>query len=166
MGQALKGQLIVTNRRLVYIRYHGGKYLTAKGEDYSGRIDEGLRNEGSIEVPLNEVIEAKADRVWGTPYFRLRYRTSGGESVFSFVLTSSMNLLAAGGVLGLTKAPYSRLAEEITRLKEAYIASEPVSASPVAAAAPSSAERHCPSCGASLRPGHLFCGSCGKDLSR
>jgi hypothetical protein len=31
MGQALKGQLILTDRRLVYIRYLGGKYLHRQG---------------------------------------------------------------------------------------------------------------------------------------
>ena len=64
MEQALKGQLIVTNRRLLYIRYHGGKYLTAKAEDYSDRIEEGLKNEGSFEAPINMTTEATADRVW------------------------------------------------------------------------------------------------------
>lgn len=45
MGQALKGQMIFTDHRIVYIRFLGGKYLTAKNEDYCNRIDEGLKNE-------------------------------------------------------------------------------------------------------------------------
>jgi hypothetical protein len=61
MGRALKGQLILTNKRLVYVKYLGGKYLTAKTKDYSGSIEEGLRNEGSFEVPINMITEAKAD---------------------------------------------------------------------------------------------------------
>jgi hypothetical protein len=117
MGQALKGQLIVTNRRLVYVRYRGGKYLTAKAEDYGDRLEEGLKNEGSFEVPINMITEAKADRVWGTPYFRLRYRTQTGEQACAFVLVSSMNLTAVGGVLGLMKAPYEQLAKMIDQLK-------------------------------------------------
>jgi hypothetical protein len=120
MGQALKGQLIVTNRRLVYIRYQGGKYLTAKTEDYSDRVEEGLMNEGSFEVPVNMITEAKADRVWGTPFFRLRYRTQTGEQACAFVLVSSMNLTAVGGVLGLMKAPYEQLAKMIDQLKAEY----------------------------------------------
>jgi hypothetical protein len=123
MGQALKGQLIVTNRRLVYIRYHGGKYLTAKTEDYSDRLEEGLKNEGSFEVPINMITEAKADRVWGTPYFRLRYHTQTGEQACAFVLVSSMNLTAVGGVLGLMKAPYDQLAKIIDQLKAEYSSS-------------------------------------------
>jgi len=120
MGQALKGQLILTSRRLVYVRYLGGKYLTAKTKDYSDSIEEGLRNEGSFEVPLDMITEAEADRVWGTPYFRLRYRTPGGERACAFVLVSSMNLTAVGGVLGLMKSPYDQLAKAIEQQRRGY----------------------------------------------
>lgn len=120
MGQALKGQLILTNRRLVYVRFPGGKYLTAKAKDYSGNIQEGLGNEGSFEISLDMIVEAKADRVWGTPYFRLRYRTPMGEKVCALVFVSSMNMMAVGGVLGLVKSPYEQLARAIEQLKAAY----------------------------------------------
>jgi hypothetical protein len=120
MGQALKGQLILTDRRLIYIRYLGGKYLTAKTKDYSNNMEEGLRNEGSFAVPLNMITEVKADRVWGTPYFGLRYQTPTGEKVCSFVLVSSMNMMAAGGVFGLMKSPYDQIVKAIEQLKNAY----------------------------------------------
>jgi hypothetical protein len=120
MGQALKGQLILTDRRIVYVRYLGGKYLTAKTKDYSDNIDEGLRNEGSFEIPLNMVTEANANRVWGTPYFRLRYQTPEGERACALVLVKSMNLTAVGGVLGLVKGPYDQLAKVIEQLKQEY----------------------------------------------
>jgi len=120
MGQALKGQLILTDRRFIYIRYLGGKYLTAKTNDYTSNIEEGLRNEGSFAVPLNMVTEAKADRVWGTPYFKVRYQTPTGEKVCSFVLVSSMNMMAAVGVFGLAKSPYEQIVKVIEQLKSAY----------------------------------------------
>jgi hypothetical protein len=120
MGQALKGQLVLTDRRLVYVRYLGGKYLTAKTKDYSNNIEEGLKNEGSFAVPMNMITEAKADRGWGTPYFRLRYQTPTGEKVCSFVLVSSMNMMAAGGVFGLMKSPYDQVVKAIEQLKNAY----------------------------------------------
>ena len=120
MGQALKGQLILTDRRFVYIRHLGGKYLTAKTKDYSNNIEEGLRNEESFAVPMNMITEAKADRVLGTPYFRLRYQTPTGEKVCSFVLVSSMNMMAVGGVLGLVKSPYDQIVKAIEQLKSAY----------------------------------------------
>ena len=80
----------------------------------------GLKNEGSFEVPINMITEAKADRVWGTPYFRLRYHTQTGEQACALVLVSSMNLTAVGGVLGLMKAPYDQLAKIIDQLKAEY----------------------------------------------
>ena len=120
MGQALKGQLILTNRRFIYVRHLGGKYLTAKVKDYSGNIEEGLRNEGSFEVPLNMITEAKADRVWGTPYFRLRYQGTMGEKVCSLVFVSSMNMMGAGFVVGLMETPYDQLSKAIEQLKKEY----------------------------------------------
>ncbi len=120
MGQALKGQLILTNRRFIYVRHLGGKYLTAKVNDYSGNIEEGLKNEGSFEVPLNMISEAKADRVWGTPYFRLRYLGPTGEKVCSLIFVSSMNLVGAGSVFGLMKSPYDQLSKAIEQLKKEY----------------------------------------------
>lgn len=123
MGQALKGQMILTDRRFVYIRFLGGKYLTAKTEDYINRIDEGLQNEGSFAAPLNVITEAKADRTWGTPYFRLRYQTPEGEKVCSFTLVSSMNMMAVGGVIGvvgLMKTPYDQIAKTVEQLKNNY----------------------------------------------
>jgi hypothetical protein len=149
MGQALKGQLILTNRRLVYVRYLGGKYLTAKTADYSDRIEEGLRNEGSFEIPLSKITEARSDRVWGTPYFRLRYQApSGDERACSLVFVSAMNAVAAGGILGLAlaKSPYDQLAKAIEQLKATQ------------KEAPS---KHCAHCGHSLDSGDAFCPNCG-----
>jgi len=120
MGQALKGQLILTDKRILYVKFLGGKYLTAKSKDYSGNIEEGLANEGSFQIPLDAVLEAKADRMWGTPYFRLRYRTPAEEKACAFTLVSSVNMMALGGAfgtLGLMKNPYDKLAKAIEQLK-------------------------------------------------
>jgi hypothetical protein len=120
MGQALKGQLILTNRRFIYVRHLGGKFLTAKVKDYSDNIEEGLKNEGSFEVPLNTITEAKADKVWGTPYFRLRYQGPTGEKVCALVFVSSMNMMGAGSAFGLMKTPYDQLSKAIEQLKKDY----------------------------------------------
>jgi len=89
MGRMAKGQLILTNQRIVYVKYPGGKFLGAKVENYSNRIDKGLRNEGSFEIPLGQITEAKADRVWGTPYLRVRSRNGSGERAYSIILFST-----------------------------------------------------------------------------
>ena len=151
MGQALKGQLLLTNQRLVYIRYLGGKYLTAKVEDYSDRIEEGLKNEGSFAIPINMITQAKADRVWGTPYFKLRYHTQAGEQVCSLVFVSSMNMMGAGSAWGLMKTPYDQLAKAIEQLKTEYDKSPP----------PGNVQKVCPNCGSPIATGILFCMKCG-----
>lgn len=117
MGQAMKGQLILTSRRLVYVKYPGGKFMSVKASDYSEKIDEGLKNEGSLSIAIDDVHEAKADRVWGTPYLRVRYRTDSGETACSFILISSMNALGAGRIIGVMKSPYDQLARIIDQVK-------------------------------------------------
>jgi hypothetical protein len=153
MGQALKGQLILTDRRLIYVRYSGGKYITAKTTDYSDRIDEGLRKEGSFEVSLNKITEAKADRVWGTPYFRLRYQAPSGEKACSLVFVSAMNTIAVGGLLGLAfaKSPYDHLAKAIEKLKASHTDEQTTENSP----------KYCPKCGHQLTFKGTFCTNCG-----
>lgn len=158
MGKALKGQLILTDQRLVYIRYLGGKYLTAKATDYSDKIEEGLRNEGSFEVPLNMITEAKADRVWGTPFFRLRYQTASGEKVCSLVFVSSMNMMGAGSVWGLMKTPYDQLAKAIEQLKTEHGGSQ-------LSRGVEGAPKCCPSCGQPLGVGDRYCMKCGYRIS-
>lgn len=117
MSQAMKGQFILTSRRLVYVKYPGGKFMTAKPTDYSDKIEEGLKNEGSLAIAIDNVNEAKADRVWGTPYLRVRYKANGGEAACSFILVSSMNALGAGNIVGVMKSPYDQLARIIDQVK-------------------------------------------------
>jgi hypothetical protein len=117
MSQAMKGQLILTSRRLVYVKYPGGKFMTAKPTDYSDKIEEGLKNEGSFAIAIDDVNEAKADRVWGTPFLRVRYKANGGEAACSFILVSSMNALGAGNIVGVMKSPYDQLARIIDQVK-------------------------------------------------
>ncbi|MCX6649154.1 MAG: hypothetical protein NTV61_07170 [Candidatus Bathyarchaeota archaeon] len=122
MGQAMKGQLLLTSRRLVYVKYPGGKFMTAKPTDYSDKIDEGLKNEGSFTVAIDDVNEAKADRVWGTPFLRVRYKADGGEAACSFTLMSSMYALGAGNIFGVMKSPYDQLARIIDQVKAEHSA--------------------------------------------
>ena len=122
MGQAMKGQLFITGRRLVYVKFPGGKFMTAKPTDYSDKIDEGLKNEGSFTVAIDDVNEAKADRVWGTPFLRVRYKANGGEAACSFTLMSSMYALSAGNIVGVMKSPYDQLARIIDQVKTEHSA--------------------------------------------
>jgi hypothetical protein len=62
MDRGFFGQLIVTSQRLVYVKYVEKGLLRREARDYTGNIEEGLRNEGSLAIPLGQVNEAKAER--------------------------------------------------------------------------------------------------------
>ena len=85
------GQLVLTNRRLVYIKYRGMSFLGVQAvthdEDYSKRIEEGLKNKGSFEIPIGQIYEAKIKRFGrhlSIPYLSVRYQNSSGEKAYSF----------------------------------------------------------------------------------
>ncbi len=112
-----KGQLVLTNERLIYMRIPGRKVLgmevVMQAEDYSNRIEEGLRNEGSFEVPVANVLEAVADRLgsFGTMsrfyYMRVRYRSGSEVRACSFMLVPSSS-----------KTVTEEFASEIERLRK------------------------------------------------
>jgi len=66
-----------------------------------------------VFLPLSRISEAKADRVWGTGYLRVRYRTDSGEKVCAFILTSMWTIW--GIIPG--KSPYEELAQRIEQLR-------------------------------------------------
>jgi len=104
------GQLILTNNRLVYIK-HVWKHLHAVVKDYTANIEEGLKNKGSLEIPLSQISEAKAERTWGTPYLSVRYLGGAGEKACSFIFSTK------GGAL-LAKGPIDELAKKIVSLSK------------------------------------------------
>jgi len=108
------GQLILSGRRLAFIKY-APRGLIGTAQDYSSNIDEGLKNEGSVEIPMTQVSEAKADSTWGTPYLRVRYRVGSVEKACSIIFRGG--LLAAGGV-HIRKGPIEQLARTIEQLKQ------------------------------------------------
>jgi len=109
------GQLILTSRRLAFIKYPSRIFVAMAAQDYSGNVDEGLKNEGSIEIPMAQVSEAKADSTWGTPYLRVRYRIGSVEKACSVIFRGGS--LEAGGVY-LRRGPIEQLARTIEQLKQ------------------------------------------------
>lgn len=122
VGLPKGGQLVLTNRRIVFIK---GLYGPVD-------LDWGLKIEGSFMIPLSDIIEAKAER----SFLRLRYRTSSGEEKACSLLfisklsgAISMGLVAGlpgaimGGVFGapsLSKTPYEQMANAIESVKKAH----------------------------------------------
>ena len=109
------GQLILTDRRLVFIKPSSRGLIAKVSQDYSGNIENGLRNEGSLAIPLGQIIEAKVDSTWGTPYLRVRYRTESGENACSFIFRGGS--LEAGGVF-LGRRAIEQLAATIEQLRQ------------------------------------------------
>ena len=121
MGRGLFGQLILTNQRLVYVKYVEKGLLRREAKDYTGNIEEGLRNEGSLAIPVGRVSEAKAERTWGTPYLRIRYQTDLGEKACSFIFRTPYAFYApniSSGGVSLRKGPIDDLAKAIEQLKK------------------------------------------------
>ena len=104
------GQLILTNRRLIYIKYRGMSFLGVQaishGEDYSNRIEEGLKNKGSFEIPIGQISEAKIKqfgRHLSIPYLSVRYQNSSGEKACSFqVMAKGQDLNSLNEALAKT----------------------------------------------------------------
>jgi hypothetical protein len=88
------GQLILTNQRIIYIKYVW-KHWRAQAKNYLNNIDEGLQNEGSFEVPLGRVNEVTVESTVKTPYLRLRYQTGEGEETCSFVFSLKKKFIEA-----------------------------------------------------------------------
>jgi hypothetical protein len=109
------GQLILTDRRFVFVKPASRGLISRVAPDYSNNIDEGLRNEGSIAIPLGEITEAKADSTWGTPYLRVRYRTESGDRACSFIFRGGS--FESGGVF-LGRRAIEQLAATIEQLKQ------------------------------------------------
>ncbi len=105
-----RGQLILTNRRLAYIKYPEevtrkfiGRQVWVNAGDFSNKIEEGLKNEGSFEIPIGQVRVAVmasgsvADSwlgLFGTKkfyYLSLRYQNSSGKKdcCFFFIAKQS-----------------------------------------------------------------------------
>lgn len=121
MGRGLFGQLILTNQRLVYVKYVEKGLLRREARDYTGNIEEGLRNEGSLAIPVGRINEAKAERTWGTPYLKIRYRADSDEKACSFIFRTSYVWYAPGissGGVSLRKGPIEELAKNIEQLKK------------------------------------------------
>jgi len=113
MGKGSAGQLILTNQRVVYVKYLW-KHWHAIHKNYVANIDEGLKNEGSIAIPTGQIIEAKTERTLGTPYLSIRYQTDAGEKTCSFIFSGGS--LDSAGVL-ISKGPIEALAKTIENLK-------------------------------------------------
>ncbi len=90
-GRGIAGVLFITDKRLAFVKLVPNKGLKKLFADQymecPENLDDALKNEGSFEVPINQITEAVPDTVLKTPYMRIRYDSGSGEKVFSFILS-------------------------------------------------------------------------------
>lgn len=156
------GSLVLTNQRLAFLRSGGkgatftgiallgvpGMYMAEKLASRDKGIEEGLKNPGSFEIPLSEVIEAKAGRSLGSACLVIKYRTPAGEKANTFLWGS--------GIIG--KKDW----EEAIAAAKTQFASDKTSPSAWAQRSmePTS-NKYCINCGAEIPTEVKYCPRCG-----
>jgi hypothetical protein len=115
-GRGITGVLFVTSRRLAFVKLQRKKtLLTYRYQECPENLDDALKNEGSFEVDINQILEATANTVMKTPYMRIRYNTQPGEKAFSFILPA---LWSSGGISPAVIVYYKIISEAIEQAKK------------------------------------------------
>jgi hypothetical protein len=89
-GLGKSGQLVLTNKRLIFVklgRDKDGRLLLIDKPDYAKtreKLAEGIGKKGSFVIPLHDILEVRADRKLGTPFLLVSHQTSTGMGVHSF----------------------------------------------------------------------------------
>jgi ribosomal protein L40E len=138
-----EGQLIITDQRVCFVKYLNP--LLPEKTDYSLIVDEGLRNKGSFEVSVSQILETEVCRFWlsaaGEPHLRVYCGTRSRKTAFVFRLLDAPS--------GKEAAQLQQIAMEIDRLKGAE---------------QEQATKVCPRCGHANPPESRFCNRCASDL--
>ena len=114
-GRGPRYELFITDRRLAFIKLKEKKsFLRRTWEACPDDVDEALKNEGSFEVPISKITEAKADSIMMTPYMRIRFQTDPGEKIFSFIFAASMT---QDGISPTAIIAYKKIAELVKQAK-------------------------------------------------
>ena len=162
------GLLILTDRRLVYIKAKG--LMSYKSADHVTDIDESLRTmRGSFEVPLNQVEQAyvgkKRIAAQKLTYLGIKFRNGAMNSFF----VGSQDQEAV--TISLCNSINSMLTRPQTPMFQPVYQPQPPAPSQTpmpqpAAVAPAGKDfRYCPSCGKQLPLKTKFCPFCGFSLS-
>jgi hypothetical protein len=85
-----RGQFILTDRRLVYIKFEHWW----SSNNYATQIDDAIQQAWSLAIPIEQVIEAKIEHKIGHPYLHVTYRTATTEESACFLLVGTGTLSA------------------------------------------------------------------------
>jgi len=119
-GRGVPSVLFVTNRRVAVVKLKRKKSfpLTYRYDGCPDNLTDALKNEGSFEVAVSQILEAAPDTVMKTPYMRIRCNTDSGEKVFSFVLSA---FWTSSGISPAAMTYYQMISEAITQAKKGTI---------------------------------------------
>jgi hypothetical protein len=76
-----RGTLLLTPRRLIWIKESGGQHLYHRQEEY----ENDLTRKGGFEIPISQIKEVHADTYYLTPYVNITYTTESGTKAYSFI---------------------------------------------------------------------------------
>ena len=121
-GRGITGVLFITDKRLAFVKLIEKKalkkFLIYRYEECPENLEDALKNEGSFEVPINQITEAAPDTILKTPYMRIRYNAPSGEKVFSFILSITWT---GSGISPGAISYYMMLAEIIKQAKNGIL---------------------------------------------
>ncbi len=80
-----RGQFILTDRRLVYIKFD---HLWSSN-NYATQIDEAIQRAWSLAIPIEQIIGTKIEHKIGYPYLHVTYRTATTEDSACFLLVGT-----------------------------------------------------------------------------
>jgi hypothetical protein len=84
----VSGTLILTNRRLLYLKSRLGTTIYGKREDY----ERDLKKKGSFEIPIPTIIDMESDYHKLIPYFNVKYQTDSGPQFRCFWSEHAANM--------------------------------------------------------------------------
>jgi hypothetical protein len=114
-----RGQLILTDRRLVYIKFDH----RWSSNDYASQIDEAIQKAGSLTIPIQQVIETKIERKIGHPHLHVTYRTATAEESACFLLVGEGTLNA---LMVYRSGPLEHIASLIDQTKKSAPPDSPI----------------------------------------
>ena len=106
-----RGQFILTERRLVYIKFDHWW----SSNNYATQIDEAIQKAWSLVIPIEQVIETKIEHKIRHPYLHVTYRTATTEESACFLLVGAGTLSA---LMVYRSGPLEHIANLIDQTKK------------------------------------------------
>jgi hypothetical protein len=114
-----RGQFILSERRLVYIKYDHWW----SSNNYATQIDEAIQKAWSLVIPIEHVIGTKIEHKIGHPYLHVTYQTATTKESACFLLVGSGTLSA---LTAYRLGPLEHIANLIDQSKKSVPPDSPI----------------------------------------